>query len=637
DQSPLGSNPSSTPATYTGVFDLIRQLYSQLPAARALGYTPRQFSFNVPGGRCDKCEGNGQIRIEMHFLPDVWVECDACHGKRFTEDTLAIEYHGFSIHDVLEMQIGQALDVFDNIPKIRRILQTLVDVGLDYISLGQSAPTLSGGEAQRVKLASELARPDTGKTFYILDEPTTGLHFGDIIKLLEVMQRLVDLGNTVTVIEHNLDVIKAADWVIDMGPEAGLEGGEVVFCGTPEDLVKHAKKAKPKAAAKKKTSTTKKPKTTKSRKTPAKLRSHTGEALIPIMEDVEYIDREIYDPKVLEKVQDGDLELDQIGRDTLLPWQADGRRWHTQDSVDRVGNPIRWDRNILVKLLEAIESVDGFSPTNFDNRSIVEVAGAVKSRGWFLHAITAETWLLKLKFRVPRRAFTKSELQSVVELPTLNQLEDVEMYGNEPRITAKAAGQWMELEIRPYTLDEIDTEKFWKWLKEASYAFLGKTTTEKKKPEAAASTDPKNATPWKVLKQRWHSLRKGFPPGKDIVWPAETLSVFIQAVHQSAGGGRWRWDEQSTARYILPGQKEPWIILHTKKPEGLIAVLNGPKGYKPPASLKDSLPTKVQISGRGDAEEQVQIAFTELQQPRHPAVRKLLSTHMKHASETPVS
>ncbi len=211
DQSPLGSNPSSTPATYTGVFDLIRQLYSQLPAARALGYTQRQFSFNVPGGRCEKCEGNGQLRIEMHFLPDVWVQCDSCHGRRFTEDTLSVNYHGFSIHDVLEMQIGQALDVFSNIPKIRRILQTLVDVGLDYISLGQSAPTLSGGEAQRVKLASELARPDTGKTFYLLDEPTTGLHFTDIIKLLEVMQRLVDLGNTVLVIEHNLDVVKAAD------------------------------------------------------------------------------------------------------------------------------------------------------------------------------------------------------------------------------------------------------------------------------------------------------------------------------------------------------------------------------------------------------------------------------------------
>ncbi len=232
DQSPLGSNPSSTPATYTGVFDLIRQLYAQLPAAKARGYTQRQFSFNVPGGRCEKCEGNGQIRIEMHFLPDVWVQCNSCQGRRFTEDTLSVEYHGFNIHDVLEMQIGQALEVFSNIPKIRRILQTLADVGLDYIALGQSAPTLSGGEAQRVKLASELARPDTGRTLYLLDEPTTGLHFADVAKLLDVIQRLVDLGNTMLVIEHNLDVIKAADWVIDIGPEAGLEGGRIVFSGT---------------------------------------------------------------------------------------------------------------------------------------------------------------------------------------------------------------------------------------------------------------------------------------------------------------------------------------------------------------------------------------------------------------------
>ncbi len=500
DQSPLGSNPSSTPATYTGVFDHIRQLYSQLPASRALGYTARQFSFNVPGGRCEKCEGHGQLRIEMHFLPDVWVQCDSCHGRRFTEDTLSVEYHGFNIHDVLEMQIGQALDAFSNIPKIRKPLQTLVDVGLDYISLGQSAPTLSGGEAQRVKLAAELCRPDTGKTFYLLDEPTTGLHFADIIKLLEVMQRLVDLGNTVVVIEHNLDVIKAADWVIDLGPEAGSEGGQVVFEGTPEQMVKYAS-----AAAKK----------SRSKKGEPQLRSYTGEALIPMIETAEYIEREAWDASSLDSEQEGDLSLDQIGKDTLLPWQADGRRWHCSDSVDRSGGPIRWDRQILVKLMDKIESIEGFSPISWDNRSIVEVTGTVKSRGWFLHAITAETWLLKLKFRVPRRSFTKAELEAVVSsLPTLNQMEDVEAYGNEPRVKAKAAGTWMELEIRPHTLEEIDTQKFWDWLDHAANSFLGKTTDSDAK--SAESTNPKDVTPWKILKQRWHSLRKGFPAGKTV-------------------------------------------------------------------------------------------------------------------------
>jgi excinuclease ABC subunit A len=640
DQSPLGSNPSSTPATYTGVFDLIRQLYSQLPAARALGYTQRQFSFNVPGGRCEKCEGNGQIRIEMHFLPDVWVVCDSCHGKRFTEDTLSVTYHGFSIHDVLDMQIGQALEVFDNIPKIRRILQTLVDVGLDYISLGQSAPTLSGGEAQRVKLASELARPDTGKTFYLLDEPTTGLHFADIIKLLEVMQRLVDLGNTVLVIEHNLDVVKAADHVIDLGPEAGRDGGQIVFTGTPEGLVEHARAERKqngaptpkKSATQKATSKTKSGATKKSEAQPQLLRSYTGESMIPLMETAEYIEREQFTAEQLSKSEEGDIELDQIGRDTLLPWQSDGKRWHTRDSVDRAGGPIRWDRQIMIKLIERIEAIDGFAPTNWDNRSIVEVCGPVKSRGWFLHAITAETWLLKLKFRIPRRTFTKAQLESIVDLKTLNELSNVEQYGNEPRIRAKAAGAWMELEIRPHTLDEIDTAKFWQWLTDASTVFLGKTS-----PVAASSEElePKDQKPWKILKQRWHSLRKGFPPGRTVVWPAETLSVFIQAVHQAAGGGRWRWDEATNARYVLPGHKEPWITLHTKRPEGLIAVLNGPRGFDA-GDLKASSPVPLQVTSRGDTEEQIQLAFTELQQPRDSTIRKLLTSHMKHVSRVNV-
>lgn len=645
DQSPIGSNPSSTPATYTGVFDLIRQLYSQLPEARALGYTPRQFSFNVPGGRCDKCEGNGQIRIEMHFLPDVWVQCDSCKGRRFTEDTLSITYNGHSIHDVLEMQMGQALEVFQNIPKIRRTLQTLVDVGLDYVSLGQSAPTLSGGEAQRVKLAAELSRPDTGKTFYLLDEPTTGLHFADIIKLLEVVQRLVDIGNTVVVVEHNLDVIKTADWVVDLGPEAGAEGGQIVFSGTPEEMVAHAREAKAAAekAAKKKTPAKKKaPAKKKVSKRPVRelLRSHTGEALIDLMESVEYVNRAVYTAAELLKPQEGDIELDQVGRDSLLPWQTDGKKWHTADSVDSSGKPVQWQRSMLEKVVERVEAVEGFSPTNWENRAIVEVRGEIKSRGWFMQAVTSDAWLLHLKFRVPRRTFTKTELMAIVKLAPVSELENVQQYGTEPRVKAKADGTSMELELRPHTLDEIDTEKFWKWLEDAAFAFLGKTRTPPPPPPGEEPSDevggPKKHMPWKVLKQRWHSLRKGFPPGADIVWPAETLSVFIQAIHQSAGGGRWRWDEQTTARYMLPGQKQPWIILHTKRPEGLVAVLNGPKGYEP-GDLKDSLPMPVQITSRDDGTQQVQIAFTELQQPRDKAVRKLLSTHRDFVCPVDVS
>ena len=234
DQSPIGRTPRSNPATYTGLFDVIRDLFAKTQEARARGYKPGRFSFNVKGGRCEVCRGDGQIKIEMHFLPDVYVPCEQCHGKRYNRETLEVRFKGKSIADVLDLSVEEALAFFAKIPKIRRRLQTLHDVGLDYIKLGQPATTLSGGEAQRVKLAAELGKVATGRTLYILDEPTTGLHFADIEKLLETLQRLVDSGNTMLVIEHNLDVIKQADWIVDLGPEGGEAGGEVIAEGTPE-------------------------------------------------------------------------------------------------------------------------------------------------------------------------------------------------------------------------------------------------------------------------------------------------------------------------------------------------------------------------------------------------------------------
>jgi excinuclease ABC subunit A len=239
DQSPIGRTPRSNPATYIGAFDHIRQLYSQVPEARVRGYRPGRFSFNVRGGRCENCAGDGQIKIEMHFLPDVYVTCEVCKGRRYNRETLEVKYKGRSIADVLDMSVDEALEFFKNIPPIARHFQTISDVGLGYIRLGQPAPTLSGGEAQRVKLASELSKRATGRTFYILDEPTTGLHFDDIRKLLAVLERLVAAGNTVLVIEHNLDVIKTADWIIDLGPEGGDAGGEIVVAGPPEEVARH--------------------------------------------------------------------------------------------------------------------------------------------------------------------------------------------------------------------------------------------------------------------------------------------------------------------------------------------------------------------------------------------------------------
>jgi excinuclease ABC subunit A len=317
DQQPLGQTPTSNPATFTGVFEHIRTLFAQLPEAKLRGYSPRRFSFNVAGGRCEKCEGNGQLKIEMHFLPDVWVECDDCRGRRYEPETLTVRYHGQSIADVLDMSCGQALQLFKNIPRIRRILQTLCDVGLDYITLGQSAPTLSGGEAQRVKLAAELSRPDTGRTLYLLDEPTTGLHFEDLAKLLDVLNRLVDLGNTVVVIEHNLDVVKTADWVLDMGPEAGDEGGRIVVAGTPEDVVAHARTANRPGG----------------NGVTAIARSYTGEVLEPVLKAGPHLKRAIHDFAAEEEKQEGDLET--VSGETATPAAGTAASWPTSSSASR--------------------------------------------------------------------------------------------------------------------------------------------------------------------------------------------------------------------------------------------------------------------------------------------------------------
>ena len=523
DQQPLGNSPSSNPATYTGVFELIRSLFAKLPDAKVRGYTQRRFSFNVPGGRCEECEGNGQICIEMHFLPDVWVECETCRGHRYNEETLAVNFHGHSISDVLNLTCAEALQLFENIPKIRRILQTICDVGLDYLTLGQPAPTLSGGEAQRVKLAAELSRPDTGRTLYLLDEPTTGLHFEDLRKLLDVLNRLVDLGNSVVVIEHNLDVIKTADWVIDIGPEAGEEGGQIVAQGTPEHVVaavgkaKRVTKKKVKAAAPK-----------------SVVVSHTATALKGAIAAGPLKKRVVFDPESALKTLDSDIDIDDVGKDAKMPWEVNGRKWHCQDRVGRKGEPCRWEGKILETVIDKIQDSGAFAATNWDARTIVEICGPKKSNGWFFHAITGEAWLLKMKFRVSRGTFRREQLLQEIQLKTLNELDDVPIYGNDSRVKCKAIrGPWQEVEIRAYNFEEIDTPSFWQFLEKAIEGFTKATNR--------VASNPDDIMPWKKLGKKWHLSTKDFQLVKRsngiIRFSAKSVICWSRSLNQAISNG----------------------------------------------------------------------------------------------------
>jgi excinuclease ABC subunit A len=528
DQDPIGNAPSSNPATYTGVFDLVRQLFAQLPESKVRGYQPRRFSFNKPGGRCEACEGNGQKKIEMHFLPDVWVECDVCHGKRYNPETLAVTYKGKSIADVLDMRVSEALDLFANIPKIRRVLQTLADVGLDYVALGQPAPTLSGGEAQRVKLAAELARPQTGRTLYLLDEPTTGLHFDDVSKLLDVLNRLVDAGNTVIVVEHNLEVIKSADWVIDLGPEAGDAGGQVVAEGPPEV-----------AAA-----------------TPG---SHTGEVLKDVLAAGPHAVRPKYDPDTAAPDRADDLDLDDVGKDAQLPWEADGERWHTQDRITAKGKPAKWDGAILPWLDTNIRKLGEFGPTNWNHRTVVEIPATSKANGWFLHAMTGHEWVVRLVFRVAKNAFKKADLDRRLGLPTMQDTPGMELdlFGDRDRIqVANRAGPWQEVVVLGFKLAELDTPAFRQFLKDAVASFQASVKRMQAKPE--------DVMPWKLNGERWHLGEKGFLPGSKVKWDRAILPRLLEVVRAAVPGLAVQWDNQMMITLRLPGQTRAWSSWTTK-------------------------------------------------------------------------
>ena len=453
DQKPLGSTPASNPATYVGLFDEIRELFSILPEAKMRGYKPGRFSFNRPGGRCEDCEGMGQKCIEMHFLPDVWIECSTCRGKRYNQETLSIKYSGRNISDVLNMPISEALKLFDSIPKLRAPLKILDEIGLGYLTLGQSAATLSGGEAQRIKLAAELSRSNYGKTIYLLDEPTTGLHVNDISKLLKVLNSLVDLGNTVVVIEHNLDVVKTADWVVDVGPEAGVGGGFIVAQGTPEDLVDYAKayEKDPKGHHK----------------------SYTGELLIPFIEKGNREEAETLDLKAITKKREDDRDFRDIAKEQKSPWQVDGRKWHTQDRLSYNSKPVHWEGSALDFVVDLLSEYEEMAEPNWNHQTVVEVKSHDKQGTWFLHAHTGHEWLLKFYFRVKKGQYTTEQLVKKFPWDTLNDIEEIKAYSNEPRVQVPSRkGPWQEILFAVYKKEEIDTPEFRKFLAEMVQSYL---------------------------------------------------------------------------------------------------------------------------------------------------------------------
>ncbi|MDR1142219.1 MAG: ATP-binding cassette domain-containing protein [Planctomycetaceae bacterium] len=657
DQQPLGQTPTSNPATYTGVFDLIRELFAQLPDSKLRGYSPRRFSFNVSGGRCEKCEGAGQIKIEMHFLPDVWITCDSCNGKRYERQTLDVKFRGYSIADVLEMSCGEALQLFSNIPPIRRVLQTLCSVGLDYISLGQAAPTLSGGEAQRVKLAAELARPDTGRTLYLLDEPTTGLHFDDLQKLLDVLHHLVDLGNTAIVIEHNLDVIKNADWIVDLGPEAGIAGGYLLFAGTPEELIKNqdqflenqtksktaqSQKSKKASAQPQKQSQ----KQAKKSQTPEQsfsvshspIFSHTAQALRPVLEAGPFVEREVFNPERLNEIKVGDISPREIGAAAKMPWEMNGLRWHTQDRISRNGQPIRWDGKILAEVVRRIEATGQFAPTDWNNRSVVKINAEKKSLGWFFHAITAEEWLLKMKFRTAQNTFRREALKTGLDLKPLNEMDAIPLYGTESRVRVhRSHGRWQEIELRVHAWEEIDRKEFWDFIDLAIREFAKYTKKVEKSPN--------DLMPWKILGEKWHSLAKGLIGGDKLLWEPSLLTELFGMLKEVSPDSRIVWTNKVLVPFYQPrpkhgtekikklkidGRTMPWLVVHTKRVDAIYIDLYVEKNSVPLGRIH-SVGFEPFVNGKNKLFDIIQLKLTQKSELKNQELRQLLQETLKNS------
>ena len=547
DQSPIGQTATSNPATYTGLFDLIRNLYAQLPESKIRGFTPRQFSFNVPGGRCEKCEGAGMIKVEMHFLADVWIVCDACGGKRYNPETLKVKYLGKSISEILETTCGDALELFHQSRSISRILRTLCDVGLDYLPLGQSATTLSGGEAQRVKLAAELSRVDSGRTLYILDEPTTGLHFEDVRKLLDVLHRLVDLGNTVVVVEHNLDVVKNADWILEIGPEAGLDGGNLVFAGTPEQLLEYTAKRSSSPDLER-----------------VMARSYTGEALFPLFENGVFYERPTLDvQKYWKSIKEEETKLSEesisppISEATLAPWEIDGRRWHTELRLTSSGAVCHWDSRILSSVVDHLTSSFDSLSDDWGARTFVEVVAKENRDTWFLRATTTDEWLLELRFRTQKRSFNRDLLTRKLALRTLNDMEEIPLFGTQPRVRVETVGSWQEIEIKAFSFGEIDVPEFWNFVDLAARNFIDQVSVDYE--------DKQDLTPWKSKGRDWHFSPLGFyGDSSNRKWSFELLERVIDIVAGADSDTKVDWRQKINVLFNDGKSGACWAQVFTK-------------------------------------------------------------------------
>ncbi|QDV89007.1 UvrABC system protein A [Phycisphaerae bacterium RAS2] len=555
DQNPIGESPLSNPATYCGIFDLVRELFARLPDAKVRGYTTNRFSFNRSGGRCDDCEGQGQVCHEMHFLPDVWVTCETCGGTRYQRDTLEVRYKGRNISDVLNMTVAQALEHFANVPRLVRLLKTLDDVGLGYLPLGQSAPTLSGGEAQRVKLAAELARPSTGKTLYVLDEPTTGLHFEDLRKLLDVLHRLVDLGNTVVCIEHNLDVIKTADWVIDLGPEAGEEGGRIVAAGTPENIAQIAA-------------------------------SHTGRLLRPVLDSGPRALREVYSPPArASRVAEERITAPPDAEQVRMPWERDGKKWHTLDRLSRDGKPVDWEGAALEHLVTQIEKrgKGRLQPTGWNDRARVEIVGAAPAGvaqsavPWLLHALTGGRWMVDCLFRVPSGTFNARTLNRELGLLTLNERDDIHAYSAEPRVHVRPAGEGFEqVRVQIHDKKEISTRAFDQFIRKGIDAYL--------KYVAGMAKKEGGAQPWKTDGRAWHLSQRQVPHCQTKNWKPADLAALVGLVTKVLPGAKIDWSGKVFVEFSLNGSRVGKVITH--QGDALRVDLHPPVGRFTPTQVE---------------------------------------------------